>query len=819
MSGEIKEFSFAGVGKSVNLNITDQDMHTKTISTRIAWCSAVLLLACTNVIHAQTQIFPFGSIWKYLDNGSNQGTAWRAPSFSDVSWKSGAGQLGYGDGDEATKVTYGGNSSNKYITTYFRRAFTVTGKSNYSSFKLEYKRDDGIVIYVNGTEVKRDILPTGTISYTTLATGAVSDDGATVQSATIATTSFVEGNNVIAVEIHQNSITSSDISFDLRLTGNTTVTPPVVTDSVTRGPYLQMASQNAITVRWVTNNATDSKVRWGTVQGNLTGSMTNATKSTEHEMRITGLTADTKYFYSIGTTTAVLQESNLNYLTTAPPSTTTRKIRIAAYGDCGNNSTNQVNVKNAYLNYMGSNATDVWLLLGDNAYDNGTTTEFQTKFFNVYKNDLLKNTTLFPALGNHEYANNTTRQDDHNIAYLSLFSLPKNGECGGLASGKEEYYSFDYGDIHFISLDSYGEELNKRFYDTTGAQALWLKNDLSANQRKWTIVYFHHPPYSMGGNNSDTDPELVGVRTKLLRIFERYGVDLVLAGHSHTYERSYLLHDHFGLENTFSFAANAMGNSSGAYNGSTNSCPYISTAAKTKHGTVYVVAGSAGQIGGTQSSFPHAAMYYSNATNGGSLEIEIQENRLDAKFIAADKTIKDQFSIFKDVNKASTVTVSPGQPATLTASWTGNYSWSTGATTKSITVNQPAGNYEYIVNDNASIQSKCLSDTFHVQVGSGLVNGRSANGVQSTTELNRDFSFKLYPNPSSGRSTNLTIYSNYRQNIKYVVQDISGRIIYSKNAEVFPGQTQLNIYLPSGTYIVRLSNLKGSRLTEKLIVQ
>src|SRR6185436_10827054 len=100
---------------------------------------------------AQTVVSPLGAQWKYLDNGSNQGTAWRAVSFNDAAWKTGVGEFGYGDGDEATVVSFGRNSK-KYITTYFRRQVNITGVSNYSSFLLEFKRDDGIVIYVNGTE-------------------------------------------------------------------------------------------------------------------------------------------------------------------------------------------------------------------------------------------------------------------------------------------------------------------------------------------------------------------------------------------------------------------------------------------------------------------------------------------------------------------------------------------------------------------------------------------------------------------------------------------------------------------------------------------
>src|SRR5467141_1189505 len=76
-------------------------------------------------------LVPAGSVWKYLDNGSDQGTAWVAPSFDDSAWASGPAQLGYGDGDEATVVGFGPDPNNKYITTYFRRAFTVANPTAY----------------------------------------------------------------------------------------------------------------------------------------------------------------------------------------------------------------------------------------------------------------------------------------------------------------------------------------------------------------------------------------------------------------------------------------------------------------------------------------------------------------------------------------------------------------------------------------------------------------------------------------------------------------------------------------------------------------
>src|SRR5262245_2284182 len=122
---------------------------------------------------AADTLVPTGSVWKYLDNGSNQGTAWRATSFNDSAWASGAGQLGYGDGDEATAVSYGPSSTNKYITTYFRKSFNVANPSTYASLTLAVLRDDGAVVYLNGKEVFRRKMTYGTISYTTFDTAII----------------------------------------------------------------------------------------------------------------------------------------------------------------------------------------------------------------------------------------------------------------------------------------------------------------------------------------------------------------------------------------------------------------------------------------------------------------------------------------------------------------------------------------------------------------------------------------------------------------------------------------------------------------------
>ncbi|MBN2311778.1 MAG: hypothetical protein JXR94_22555, partial [Candidatus Hydrogenedentes bacterium] len=153
-----------------------------------------------------------GAVWKYLDDGSDQGTAWRMPEFDDSAWPSGRAELGYGDGDEATTVSYGPDKEKKFITTYFRRSFDVPELPECDALTLNVKRDDGAVVYLNGVEVYRAGMPEGAVDYLTLSTG-----GETWEDAEIDAGQLVQGTNLLAVEIHQSSPGSSDISFDLEM--------------------------------------------------------------------------------------------------------------------------------------------------------------------------------------------------------------------------------------------------------------------------------------------------------------------------------------------------------------------------------------------------------------------------------------------------------------------------------------------------------------------------------------------------------------------------------------------------------------------------
>ena len=858
---------------------------------------AIVFLIQAASAYSQVVIIPFKSKWKYIDNGTNQGTSWRSTTFNDATWKTGNAELGYGDGDEATVVSYGPKSSSKYLTTYFRTSISIPNPKLYSSFNIGLKRDDGAVVYINGVEVFRSNMPNGTISNSTKASSTASDDGATTQSKSLANTSFISGTNVIAVEIHQDVATSSDISFDFSLTGistspnllptsnagvDQTITLPVsstsltgsgsdpdgtisayswsqvsgpktisfsttntastivsglttagnyicrltVTDNLggqstddiqvtvspalqkailTRGPYLQMANENSVIIRWRTDIASNSRIQLGTSTTNYSISIDDSNVLTEHSVKVTGLEADTKYYYTIGNSSDMLQGSSSNYFTTSPTYNTSRKLSFSAFGDCGKPANSiQSATLNAYLSYTSGNPAELMLLLGDNAYSTGTDAEYQANFFNTYGPTLLKNHILFPAPGNHDYGNVPETQANPNIAYFKNFTTPTNGECGGVPSNSAAYYSYNWGNVHFLSLDSHGNESGNsyRLYDTLSNQVKWIKADLEANTRPWTIVYWHHPPYTMGSHNSDTESELVYMRENLLRILERYGVDLVLCGHSHDYERSYLLKDHFGNESSFNPTLHTSSTSNAKYDGSQNSCPYLVSSDKQKHGTIYVVSGSSGTSDPVQTSFPHNAMPFS-LNDGGMFYFEVEGNRLDAKFIRQDGSVGDKFTIMKDAGRSSNIDITSGTSTELTASWIGDYNWSTNETTKSIMVN-PTANSTYSVVD----QNGCITDQFNINL---LITSRIELPNETNTE---ESDLKVFPTPIIiGEPLNIIPSIKSRQ--EYQLINMEGMII---KRFFLTGTGKINLgNITPGLYILK-GQSKQKIVTKRILV-
>jgi hypothetical protein len=425
--------------------------------------------------------------------------------------------------------------------------------------------------------------------------------------------------------------------------------------SLTRGPYLQNGSTSATTIRWRTSTATDSVVRYGTTSTNLNLTASNATSTTEHEIRITGLSANTKYYYSVGYGSTTLASGTDYFVLTAP--TSAKPTRIWVLGDPGTGSSVQTAVRNAYYTYTGSTHTDLWLMLGDNAYSDGTDAEYTAKMYGIYPT-MMRKSVLWTTLGNHD--GHSADSPTQTGPYYTNATLPKQGEAGGVASGTEAYYSFDYGNIHFVCLDSYDTSRS-----TTGAMANWLTSDLQNNTKDWLVVFFHHPPYSKGSHNSDTESNMVDMRVNFGPILENYGADLVLCGHSHSYERSKFIDSHYGLSSTFSDATMVVQSGSGQGAGA-----YTKSAVGpiAHSGTVYAVPGASGQISG--GTLNHPAMYVS-LNVAGSMVLDVNGSTMNATYLDSAGAIRDSFTMTKGGgggNVLPTVSItSPASGATYTA--------------------------------------------------------------------------------------------------------------------------------------------------------
>ncbi|MFN2631932.1 MAG: FG-GAP-like repeat-containing protein [Thermoanaerobaculia bacterium] len=410
--------------------------------------------------------------------------------------------------------------------------------------------------------------------------------------------------------------------------------PSLSAQTVTRGPYLQLQTAGSSVVSWRTDVATDSRVRYGTVSSALTSSASDSAATTDHRVTLSGLSAATRYYYSVGTSAGSLAGGDAtHYLVTAPSPGSSKPVRIWVTGDSGTADANARAVRDSYLAFAAGRATDVWLMLGDNAYVNGTDAEYQAAVFDVFPG-ILRNTFLWPALGNHDgYSASSATQTG---PYYDIFTLPAAGQAGGVASGTEAYYSFDYANIHFVCLDSYGSPRG-----AADPMLTWLAADLAANTSAWKVAFWHHPPYSKGSHDSDVEGELVEMRQYALPILEAGGVDLVLTGHSHAYERSFLLDGHYGVSTTLVASMKKDGGSgresvTGAYRKRAGVHPH--------EGTVYAVAGTSGRIAG--GTLDHPAMYFS-AAQLGSLVLDVDGGRLDARFLTSTGALADDFTILR----------------------------------------------------------------------------------------------------------------------------------------------------------------------------
>jgi hypothetical protein len=514
-----------------------------------------------------------------------------------------------------------------------------------------------------------------------------------------------------------------------------------IAQSVIRGPYLQSPTENTIVIKWRTDAPTSSKVQYGTSLSNLDLMATSNGSNTEHTITLTNLTPSTTYYYAVGNSTSQLTTASESYrFKTNPIPGVAVPTRVWAIGDFGKGNTEQVAVKNSYMQYDDSSKTDVWIWLGDNVYNDGTDAEYQQKLFQLNGFSNVFNWLPFwPSPGNHDY--NTVWEEsaffgipysnidfeDHKGPYFDMVHVPTQAEAGGYPSQYELFYSFDYGDVHFLSLNSEVYDFTQTFSGINQMKQ-WIEQDLMQNTRTFTIAYFHQPPYSKGSHDSDDAQELVmkAMRERVVPLLEEYDIDLVICGHSHVFERSKLIHGHYG--NSFSFDPSTMLKDSTNGNFAQGNAYRKDGLNSTPDGTVYVVCGNSGSRE-TAPSLDYPMMEFVDGGDQacGSFIMDIYKNRLDGKYLHMNGSVMDEFTILKSnlevqvpdvfICEGEDVLVNPivsGGSDSLVYQWTINNQVAT-----SISVGtQNYGTHTLTVAD--SVTGQIVTRTFTVSPGNAM---------------------------------------------------------------------------------------------------
>jgi acid phosphatase type 7 len=344
-------------------------------------------------------------------------------------------------------------------------------------------------------------------------------------------------------------------------------------------PYIQpgpagvlVPGQESLVVAWQTEDrAADFAIEYGpSVSYGHQATVAMATRDAgggpsgggrrNYSATITGLALATRYHYRVRESGRSVVEGFLT--TRRPRGAATRFVSFGdnAYGDPG---------QRAIAWYAHQMRPDFVMNTGDNVYEGGLDTEYAKYFFPIYNADvggprtgapLLRSVPFYTVLGNHDVhtpdANGQPAADFDKspdaLAYYSSMYLPLTGpeappqptpviaagegaaafakfrECAGPRFPRMGNYSFDYGDVHFLCLDSnvYVDPTDAGWHD-------YIARDLSGTDARWKVVVYHHPAFNAGDKHYKHQHMRV-----LSPLFERQGVDLVLSGHEHVYQRT-----------------------------------------------------------------------------------------------------------------------------------------------------------------------------------------------------------------------------------------------------------------------------------------
>jgi hypothetical protein len=268
-----------------------------------------------------------------------------------------------------------------------------------------------------------------------------------------------------------------------------------------------LVTESSMVIAWRTVEPALGAIEYG-VEPDLESRLEGAAPARVHVFHLEGLAPGTRYSYRVLVNENVMSEG---HMPATQPGGERAPFRFAALADLGS-GTPQMRVAAALL----AAAPDLAILPGDIAYESGTAREVESRYFGPYAH-LIDHIPFFPVLGNHDIGTAGGRP------LLDALHLPEND-----ANGSEAFYSFDWGNVHFVGLNSNAD------LRPGSVQGRWLDGDLARATADWTVVYFHHPLFSSALHGSSLE-----LRSQLEPLLDRHRVDLVFSGHDHVYERTY----------------------------------------------------------------------------------------------------------------------------------------------------------------------------------------------------------------------------------------------------------------------------------------
>ena len=471
------------------------------------------------------------SNWKYFEGkaeASAPTTAWRELAFDDAHWKEGRSGFSIGYGRYDAPTTLWGMIGN-YHSLFLRKKFTLQDEQWIKSLVIRVDYRDGFVAYLNGTEIARR--------------GLAGELGQPVPFNALASTHYrgnpelidlepykqllVKGENILAVQAHDDSINSNGFAFHVELLAN-----------VVRGPIIESTTTTDTKIAWQTLKPTTSVIEYGLTTTSLDKRIESEILTTDHVLQLIELEPNTTYHYRVGGVAGEISRfsktASFKTLKSRGP------VQLMLLGDSGSGNL----LQHKFAKVIRDNQPDAILHAGDIVYNfkSGPPNYYNDfRHFSAFKNHM-KSVPYFTTIGNHELYHGDE-------AYLNAFHLPTNNlPTLGLKtsnldypfSGTEHFYSFDVGDAHVSVL--YNPWYAHHNFSKDTNQLHWLTNDLATTSKPWKLLLGHFPVASSAGHGwSDYDgnslPDAVDFGNTIYPIVAKYGVDLMLAGHSHSFEK------------------------------------------------------------------------------------------------------------------------------------------------------------------------------------------------------------------------------------------------------------------------------------------